>query len=207
MIRYFFILVALTLSTLLLIQPNAEAKNQGNGGGKKDRGTIGVPKTGQNTCIDVGNYAIDCEGTGQDGEWQTGVILPDPRFTHNGDQTITDNLTALMWTEDADLFRGRMRWFEALTACNDLFFAGYDDWRLPNIRELFSLVDFGEKNPALPYGHSFTNVDTSGYWSSTYRFSIGWYAFRVVMGDGFVDVFGFTDPTHLSYAWCVRGGK
>jgi hypothetical protein len=63
MIRYFFILVALTLSTLLLIQPNAEAKNQGNGGGKKDRGTIGVPKTGQNTCIDVGNYAIDCEGT------------------------------------------------------------------------------------------------------------------------------------------------
>ncbi|NIO68243.1 MAG: DUF1566 domain-containing protein, partial [Anaerolineae bacterium] len=41
------------------------------------------------------------------------------------------------------------------------------DWRLPNVRELQSLIDYGRQTPALPSGHPFTGVQSSLYWSST----------------------------------------
>ena len=55
-----------------------------------------IPKTGQTQCrgLQLGNL-IDCAGTGQDGEYQAGVSV-DPRFTDNGDGTVTDNLTGLI---------------------------------------------------------------------------------------------------------------
>ena len=90
---------------------------------------------------------IDCAGTGQDGEYQAGVSV-DPRFTDNGDGTVTDNLTGLIWLKDADCF-GSRNWTNALSDANTLAdgscgltdgsVAG--DWRLPNVRELQSLID------------------------------------------------------------------
>ena len=116
-----------------------------------------VPKTGQ----------TESRATGDDGDLQKGVAWPDPRFTDNGDGTVTDNLTWLMWAKNANL-DGVKTWADALTYCNALSLGGYSDWRLPNVRELFSLLDFSELGPALPSGHPFIGVQfTDFYWSST----------------------------------------
>ena len=58
---------------------------------------VDLPRTGQTTCYAENGTVINCASTGQDGDTLTGVAWPVPRFTDNGDQTITDNLTGLMW--------------------------------------------------------------------------------------------------------------
>jgi Protein of unknown function (DUF1566) len=106
-----------------------------------------VPQTGQ-----TASYAA-----GDDGAQQKGVAWPTPRFTDNNNGTITDNLTGLIWLKNANCF-GQKMWGQALTDANAL--ADGDcgltddsvasDWRLPNINELHSLIDFGTLSPALP---------------------------------------------------------
>ena len=157
-----------------------------------------VPQTGQTVV-----YA-----DGDDGDFQMGVPWPEPRFTDKGDDTVTDNLTGLIWTKNSLQIPNPMHWPEAVAACYDLSFADYDDWRLPNLRELQSLIDYGQHTPALPPDHPFTNVQGYFYWSSTspaYRSPTdSTEAWAVRLADGWVfytlreDVYGF-------YVWCVRG--
>jgi hypothetical protein len=109
-----------------------------------------VPATGQTECFNVPGKVINCAGTGQDGEIQAGAPLPNPRFVDNRNGTVTDRLTGLIWLKNADCF-GAVREDVALglakTLANgrcglsDLSKAG--DWRLPNIKELQSLIDWG----------------------------------------------------------------
>lgn len=88
----------------------------------------------------------------------------------NGDGTVTDTETGLMWQQDET---GWMDWESALSYCENLELAGYDDWRLPNINELQSLVDYSTKNPAIDT-YAFPNATSSIYWSSTtYSIHIG----------------------------------
>ena len=115
---------------------------------KLDQCCGGVPVTGQTT-----SYT-----TGDDGDLQMGIPWPFPRFTDNEDGTVTDNLTHLMWTKNAQQIPGIMTWYAAVNACNDLIFADYDDWRLPNAKELLSLIDYSQDQPVLPIDHPFTNV-------------------------------------------------
>src|SRR2546423_12445159 len=63
-----------------------------------------LPKTGQKECYDVKGKVVSCKGTGQDGDYQAGVPLPEPRFTDNQNGTITDNFTGLIWLKNANLF-------------------------------------------------------------------------------------------------------
>ena len=94
-----------------------------------------VPKTGQTLCYDTAGAVIDCEGTGQDGEYQAGVVSPDPRFTDNGADTVTDNLTGLIWTKDSNRAGESMIWQEALDYCKDLSLGACgNNWRLPHRR-------------------------------------------------------------------------
>lgn len=156
--------------------------------------------------------------TGDDGELQIGITWPNPRFTDNGDDTITDNLTGLIWLKNADRFGGRM-WAAALCECNNLYADGVDlkdgsvpgDWRLPNIRELHSLINYGFNDPALPdiagtgqwtEGNPFTNVRTFPYWSSTTSVSFPSGAWKVGFITGFTT---FTGKTGNNRVWCVRG--
>jgi hypothetical protein len=126
-----------------------------------------IPKTGQTT-----SYAA-----GDDGDLEWGVAWPAPRFTNNGDGTITDNLTGLDWTQDAStpgpagcspgarkLWQASLDHIQCLNANNYL---GHADWRMPNKFELRSLVDYRNFNPALPAGHPFTSVNPAAYWTST----------------------------------------
>lgn len=61
-------------------------------------------------------------------------------FINNGDGTITDQISGLMWMQD-DSANG-MNWADALAYCENMSFAGYDDWRLPNAKELQGIVDY-----------------------------------------------------------------
>jgi len=70
-------------------------------------------------------------------------------FSNNKDGTVSDLNSKLMWSQ-ADSGEG-LDWAGALKYCEDLKLAGYDDWRLPNIKELQSIVD---------YGHSFDATNT-----------------------------------------------
>jgi len=61
-------------------------------------------------------------------------------FTDNGDDTVNDNATGLMW-QQADSITG-MDWSNALAYAETSELAGYSDWRLPNTKELQSIVDY-----------------------------------------------------------------
>lgn len=91
------------------------------------------------------------------------------RFTEKN-ETVIDTQTGLMWTRDAAPLEFPLRWDEALQAVQEMNQSnrcGYRDWKLPNRRELFSLVSHETINPCLPAGHPFMNVFTGYYWTSS----------------------------------------
>ncbi len=179
-----------------------------NGGGSD----APVEKTGQTTSF----------ATGDDGDVQSGVAWPNPRFTDNLDGTITDNLTHLIWDQNANRF-GSRNWNTALSDCNGLAAANHVDltdgsvagnWRLANRFELESLLHMGVFNPAVPdtngigkwsQGDPFNNVQSNFYWSSTTVASNTTVAWGVFLNSGVV-VDGVIDPIP-TFGWCVRGGQ
>lgn len=86
------------------------------------------------------------------------------------DYTVLDEKSGLEWTCDASPSEFPLTWNEAFSFIRDvnrsnLF--GYDDWKLPSRKELFSLISLREINPALPAGHPFTGVFHGTYWTCT----------------------------------------
>src|SRR3990167_6921927 len=160
-------------------------------------------ETGQTTCYNSSGTVIACPGTGQDGEIRAGVAWPTPRFTVSGD-CVTDNLTGLMWTKNANLPGTSKTWQQAIDYANGLSLCGYTDWRLPNRKELHSLTDFSRYNPALPSGHPFLNVQSCCYWSATSFASYTDDAWIVSMWDGYVY---FNVKSRRNYVWPVRSGQ
>jgi len=165
-----------------------------------------VPKTGQTISILPGD----------DGTLQKGTAWPVPRFTDNGDGSIRDNLTGLVWLKNANCF-GKLNWAAALAAANALTngqcgltdgsIAG--DWHLPNRRELMSLLDIQYESPALSNasgtgkwqeGNIFTGVQLDRYSVST---TTGLYTWSVTFKDGTSQVAG---QSNLLYVWPVRDG-
>ena len=161
-------------------------------------------ETGQTTCYDSSGSVVACTGTGQDGDIRAGVAWPSPRFTVSGDCVI-DNLTGLMWTKNANIPGTYITWQQALDYANVLSLCGYDDWRLPNRKELHSLTDFSRYNPALSSGHPFLNVQSVYYWSSTsYADGTdgGWIVDMWSAGVGAVSKSSTNYPV-----WSVRSGQ
>jgi len=185
-------------------------------------------KTGQASCFDDTGAAIPCSGTGQDGDVQAGLA---PSHTDNGDGTVTDNHSGLMWEKKSrdgglhDMFLN-VSWSDAFAHVQNLnatSFAGYNDWRLPNINELIGLVDFGTQAPAVSsafntkctLGCTVTTCScTSGayhYWSSTSGNPP--MALAVSFYDGTVQAWWksgdspWYDPDLPVYARAVRGGS
>lgn len=141
---------------------------------------------------------------GDDGDLERGVAWPSPRYTVSGD-CVTDNLTGLMWTGDANLPGMYKTWQQALDYANGLSLCGYTDWRLPNRKELRSQIDYSKTNPALPLDHPFTNVESSDYWSSTTNASITGNAWFVNLWSGYMY---HSDKFHYyNYVWPVRAGQ
>lgn len=185
------------------------------------------PATGQTTCWDSSGSVITCAGTGQDGDIKAGAALS---YTDNLDGTITDNNTGLMWakkSEDgtihdkdntytwADAFAVHIAGLNAGTG-----FAGYTDWRLPNVKELQSIVNYENVNPAV--SPEFNNLCAapctvltcsctvqSNHWASSSYAARPADAWSVNFGGGGVFV-GAGGPTgnksNFLFVRAVRGG-
>ncbi len=170
----------------------------------------GVPKTGQTL-----SYVV-----GDDGHLKSGLSWPNPRFTDNGDGTVTDNLTGLIWLKNAACF-GTKTWAEALQAANGLADgscglsdgSAAGDWHLPNVKEMQSLLSYGYTGPAIPNtagtgqwtaGDPFTNVQSWKYWTSNTNSTGASQAFQVDLTYGATV---YNDKSYYSqHLWPVRGG-
>ena len=175
-------------------------------------GLAPVADSGQRECFDTAGAARDCVGTGEDGELQAGSPGKNPRFIDNQDGTITDNRSGLMWLQDAGCHIPR-NWqteldyvatFNSDNACDGYpADTGYFDWRMPNVNELLTLIDYGQKTPALPSGHPFLNIASSTYWTSTTVAGITNAAWTVDLAFGFRVA---ANKATVQPVWLVRGG-
>ena len=178
-------------------------------------------RTGQNTCYNSSGSVITCPGTGQDGELQKGAARS---FTDNGDGTVTDNSTSLMWeklSDDGtihdkdDTYDWDGAFASKVATLNSGSFAGHNDWRVPNRFELETLVNLGALSPATFSAFntgcapactvtSCSCTQSNGYWSSTtyqYYPSSAWYVY-------FYDGLTFADyKTGGGFVRVVRGGS
>jgi hypothetical protein len=85
-------------------------------------------------------------------------------YTDNGDGTVTDNVTGLMWQQAVPATENA--WADALAYCQTLTLAGHSDWRLPSVIELASIVDYGRKNPSIDPTY-FPSTPADWFWSSS----------------------------------------
>ena len=137
-------------------------------------GSDKLAKTGQTICYNTAGTVVACAGSGHDGELKAGVAWPVPRFTDNGNGTITDKLTGLVWLKNASCF-GTQNWTTAVNnartlangSCGLTDGSSAGQWRLPNVNELQSLIDISHEGPALVTGHPFTNFQGYDFWSSS----------------------------------------
>jgi hypothetical protein len=121
-------------------------------------------------------------------------------FRDNGDGTVTDITTGLMWQQGE---ARSMVWEASLAYCEQLELAGYDDWRLPNVRELSSLIDDERKKPSIDTSH-FPGCRPSPYWSSTTHAKHPDFAWSVGFDDAATIRGGHKRRRHFVRA--VRGG-
>ncbi len=181
-----------------------------------------LPATGQTTCWASSGSAVACGGTGHDGEIQAGATLS---YLDNGDGTITDLNTGLMWEKKSD--DGSIHDKDTTYIWDDAFavhvaglndpnapFAGHTDWRMPNYKELNSILDLERPGPSVdPVFNtgcvSACTVTTcsctvsSSYWSSTSFGSSPVIAWFVFFSDGIV---GTSGKSGNFFVRAVRGG-
>lgn len=130
----------------------------------------------------------------------TQLSILDRGFTDNGNGTVTDNDTGLIWQKAEG---GSMTWDSAITYCESLSLTGNNDWRLPDIKELESIADDSKSNPSINTTY-FPTANPSYYWSSTTSVYSPTSAWGVYFYDGNV---GFYEKLGSNHVRCVRGGQ
>ncbi len=127
-------------------------------------------------------------------------FLPSQSLIDNGDGTVTDNATGLMWQQA--LSTTNRTWETALDYCHTLELAGYTDWRSPTIKELYSITDYSQANPAITPGF-FTGL-TSDPLSSTSNDQFRAYSYNIYLSYGGSNWF---QKTTTGRAWAVRSDR
>ncbi len=122
------------------------------------------------------------------------------RFIINGDGTVTDTVTGLMWQQET---AGPMTWDAAQGYCEGLTLGGHTDWRLPNINELQPLVDYTRYDPAIDTT-VFPGAMSSYYWSSTTGALSTYFAWCGYFLYG--NLYSY-DKSSSHYVRAVRGGQ
>jgi hypothetical protein len=168
-----------------------------------------LPDTGQSACYGAAGYVTGCSGTGQDAEFSINPMS----FVDNGDGTVTDAVTGLMWQSEDD--NTNYNWYQAsgtydafynygvIDVCGSLSYAGYSDWWLPTKKELLGIVDFGAYSPAIDSTY-FPNTESAKYWSSITYASDSYEAWPIYFYDGST-YSAWTDKSNLFSVRCVRG--
>lgn len=176
--------------------------------------TFKLPDTGQTKCYrDVDPFdEIPCAGTGQDGEYNINPMS----FTDNGNGTVTDNNTSLIWqqTDDGNTYN----WYQATGTydptynpestdiCGTLTLGGASDWRLPSKKEMMSIVDYSipYPGPVINTSYFFPNINSVIYWSSTSYAVLPFNAWSILFLDGTIRTGNKPAPLNVR---CVRGGQ
>ncbi len=214
---------------LLNTSNQKEKKKQEENEKKGEQGgslTYPIVDTGQTTCYDNKGWRIHAPNQGarfygQDAQYN-GI---QPNYRDNGDGTISDLNTGLMWQKTPD-FENLRTLDEALVYADNLTLAGYNDWRVPNIKELYSLIAFyGSIFSWSPYldtnyfDFQYPEPDTglrgmdAQYLSSTRYVAQAMYgndaAFGVNFADGRIKAYPSArygnGPSIARYVRCVRG--
>lgn len=180
------------------------------------REDIDLPQIGQETEFDIGEKEEEATSydIGEDENLAEVIASPTTRFKDNGDGTVTDPKTSLMWTKDANptgdtmVFHQAFDYVEGMNEGKHPNF-GYTDWRLPNLIELRSLIDYTKytrKGHELPSGHPFQNVQSlrfNGRRSVTYlsNSDYSWFV------SFYCRLVGHNVKSCYGYVWPVRGGQ
>lgn len=195
-----------------------------------------IVDTDQTKCYDsTTGSEKSCSKNGYDADY----IKNPPNYTKNSSGTIvTDNISGLMWTQSSDLDKDgqysdvddKRSYTDAITYCSELSLEGYNDWRLPDIKTLYSLILFTGEDPS-----GYMGSDTSGlktflsdsftkafgdssqaeriidgqYATSTKYVSTTMNADETMFGVNFVDgrIKGYPTKNKKYYVLCVRGNE
>ena len=131
--------------------------------------------------------------------------LAGPDLYDHLDGTILNKTNGLVWQQEEG---GTMDWEAALSYCENLELAQRDDWRLPNVKELQSLIDHTANTPALDTVF-FPGVNSAEYWTSTTSEAVTARAWIVNFSTGLVSESGGNngDKVNSNYVRCVRAGQ
>ncbi len=117
---------------------------------------------------------------------------------------VSDSISKLEWQDEYMNNDGEIKqltWSESINYCETLTLNG-DRWRLPNIKELTSLIEDTTYNPSI--NNTFEFISSDNYWSSTINVNGSNYAWIVYFSSGSIHVY---DKKHTNYVRCVRGGE
>ncbi|MDY0361898.1 MAG: DUF1566 domain-containing protein [Desulforegulaceae bacterium] len=185
-----------------------------------------IPDTGQTKCYDESGNEITCTSQGEDyfGQDANYQYWKNPSYTKldsNGKELpdsaqnwvmVKDNVTGLIWevkTDDGSVHDkdNTYTWYDAqnvfIAELNGSNFGGYSDWRMPTVKELRSIVDYGRYNPAIDINF-FPDTMSSYYWSSTTYSNYTGSAWRVNFYYGYDGDYYKSSPY---YVRAVRGGQ
>lgn len=177
--------------------------------------------TGQTSCFNLSNEEIPCPAdgdslSGQDGQYP-GLTPSYTSSTINDEGVVIDNNTGLMWQQGVADVNGdnaissdtyptgdKMTWEESNNYCESLVFAGYDDWSLPEIMALFSILTYQRTDNGL-----YIYLDPDYFQNYTYRSwsatssakdtGYAWYGILSFSFDG-----GLASKSSTYYVRCVR---
>ena len=133
------------------------------------------------------------------------VTAESGRFSRSDEGIVTDHKTGLQWQDDYNNNNEEIKtakWIDAIDYCKNLMLGSSNDWRLPNIRELLSIVDHSRYDPAIDPIFQYTVSDY--YWSSTTYVGYTGAAWDVWFYYGYSNGWN-KDDNH--YVRCVRGGE
>ena len=170
--------------------------------------TLGNICTGQTSCYNASS-SMTCQSSssadfyGQDAQY-TNKCTPQSFSvqTLSSQKVVIDNNTGLMWQQTMP--STTYTWVDADSYCDDLTYAGYDDWRLPSPKEFHTISDNGRYAPAFDttYFPGITNSDSSRFWTSQEHKADTTKAYYV----RYYDAYSYIDAKTTSYnVMCVRG--
>jgi hypothetical protein len=143
---------------------------------------------------------------------EEGIEPPEARFIDNGNGTVTDPATGLMWTKNADIYGDTLLFHQALDYIAEMNEGnypnfGYTDWRLPSLTELRSLIDYTKltrKGHTVPSGHPFDNLQSLYFKGRSSYISNSDYPLFVSL---YCRLVGHNINSCYGYVWPVRGRK